>query len=250
MVWGRSRGQIQPPEQGLMQACCSIPSPETVFSRENDKKPVKKTGTMSRERKKRSRGTQPAGTAPESPWISQPSSTEGAGAAAADPGVGEGVACCCEPPQPPRTSETCGDHATGPEALLCPGNVPATCGQVSWSRAEPPWHQQCHEHSEADNEDVPPRVNVRVLEVGDPRAHGHGVGDTEHPPCEGQESSSARQAAGTAVQGKGRVPTVNRQRDASEEPCQPRGHAQHHTCQRAYLHRGARASLAERRTGK
>lgn len=168
----------------------------------------------------------------------------------ADPGVGERAACCREPTQTSRTSETCGHHAMGPKALPCLGNVPATCGQVSRTRAEPPRHQQRHEHGEADDEDVPPRVDVCVLEVGDPRAHSHSIGDTEHPSCEEQESGSARQAAGTAVQGKGRLPTMNRQRDAGEEPCQPRGHAQHHAHQRAYLHREARPNLAERRMGK
>jgi len=143
-----------------------------------------------------------------------------------------------------------GHHATGPKALPYPENIPTTCGQVSWSCAKPPWHQQCHEHGEANDEDVPPRVDVRILEVGDPRAHGHGIGDAEQPPCEGQESGSAGQAAGTAVQGKGRVLTMNSQWDAGEEPCQPRGQTQHHTCQRAYLHRDARASLAEWRAGK
>lgn len=113
MVLGWSHSQIQPSEHRLRQTCCSIPSPETVFSRKNDKKPVKKTGTMSRERKMRSRGTHPAGTVPESPGTSQPSSGKGAGASAAGPGVGEGAACCPEPLQPPRTSEVCGHRATG-----------------------------------------------------------------------------------------------------------------------------------------
>jgi len=43
----------------------SIPLPETVFSRKKDKKPVKKTGITSRERKRRSKGTQPGVTEPD-----------------------------------------------------------------------------------------------------------------------------------------------------------------------------------------
>lgn len=65
------------------------------------------------------------------------------------------------------------------------GNAPNTCGQVCRGRAEPPRHQQRHEHGKADDEDVPPGVDVGVLEVGDPRAHGHCVGDAEHPTCTG-----------------------------------------------------------------
>jgi len=36
-----------------------------VFSRKKDKKPVKKTGITSRERKRRSKGTQPGVTEPD-----------------------------------------------------------------------------------------------------------------------------------------------------------------------------------------
>lgn len=55
-------------EQGLTGLHCSIqsiPLPETVFSRKKDKKPVKKTGITSRERKRRSKGTQPGVTGPD-----------------------------------------------------------------------------------------------------------------------------------------------------------------------------------------
>lgn len=42
---------------------------------------------------------------------------------------------------------------------------------------------------------------------------------------------------------------MNCQRDVSEEPHQPWGHAQHHTRQRIELYREARAILASRRKG-
>lgn len=74
----------------------------------------------------------------------------------ADPGVGEGAACCHELTQLPGTLEKCGHPATGPEALPALGNVPATCGQVSQSCAKPPRHQKRHEHGKANDEDVPP----------------------------------------------------------------------------------------------
>lgn len=177
-----------------------------MFSRKNDKKPVKKTGAISSERKRRSSGTQPARTVSESARRSQPSQGKGVQAAMAESGIEDVAACHHDLTQPSRTLEMCGHHAMGLKALPCLGNVPHTCGQGSQSCAEPPRYQQCHEHGKANNEDVPPRVNVCVLEVGDPRAHSHGVGYTKHPSCEGQESGSARQAAGAAARGRARYP--------------------------------------------
>lgn len=50
--------------------------------------------------------------------------------------------------------------------------------------------------------------------------------------------------------GEEKRPTMNCQRDVSEEPHQPWGHAQHHTRQRVELHREARVILASRKKGE
>lgn len=58
-----------------------------------------------------------------------------------------------------------------------------TCAQQDRGFPKPSRQQQGHEDGEANNEDVPPRVNVSQVEAGESSRQNHGLGHPKHPTC-------------------------------------------------------------------
>lgn len=79
----------------------------------------------------------------------------------------------------PGALSPCFPTAITPQSLP----APPTCAQQDWSLPKPSRQQQGHEDGEADNEDIPSRVNVSHVEAGESSRQNHSLGHPQHPTC-------------------------------------------------------------------